>query len=51
MLGNIMFFNVRSLKKYVSTDTQFHLVPKSTLAELRKNAKKNCEDCGYYEER
>lgn len=44
-------FNVRSLKRYVSTDTQFHLVPKSTLAELRKNAKKNCEDCGYYEER
>lgn len=29
-------FNIRSVKHYVSTDTQFHQVPKFTLEELRK---------------
>ena len=33
-------FNVRAVKKYVCTDTQFHQVPKATLEDLRKNARK-----------
>ena len=33
-------FNVRSVKHYVSTDTQFHQVPKATLEELRKQAQR-----------
>lgn len=33
-------FNVRAVKRYISTDTQFHLVPNYTLEELRKNIRR-----------
>lgn len=33
-------FNLRSVKRYVSTDTQFHAVPNLTLKQLRKNPDK-----------